>query len=223
MIMTPAVRKIALTTHVAFSVGWLGAVATFLALGIAGLVSQDAETVRGAYLAMNVIGLSVIIPLSFGSLLTGLIEALGSAWGLFRCYWVIAKLLLTVLATALLLLHQYSAVAVAAKRVLSVETGALPRSGPLGMQLVVDASLAILALLTSTALAVYKPRGLTSYGWRKAQERGKLPYRTAAISDSPSRGLKILISILGAIVIVFIIVHFAGLTGAHWAPPKAEW
>lgn len=46
--MTARVRKLALTAHITFSVGWLGAVAGFLALSIAGLVSQDDEMVRGA-------------------------------------------------------------------------------------------------------------------------------------------------------------------------------
>jgi hypothetical protein len=42
MIMTPGLRKFALTTHVTSSVGWLGAVSAFFALAIAGLSSQDA-------------------------------------------------------------------------------------------------------------------------------------------------------------------------------------
>ena len=46
MAMAPRLRKFALTAHVTSSVGWLGAVAGFLALAIPGLASQDAETVR---------------------------------------------------------------------------------------------------------------------------------------------------------------------------------
>src|SRR5258708_40185952 len=46
--MTPALRKLTITAHVTFSVGWLGAVAAFLVLSIAGLTSHDAEVVRGA-------------------------------------------------------------------------------------------------------------------------------------------------------------------------------
>jgi hypothetical protein len=38
---------------------------------------------------------------------------------------------------------------------------------PLRIQLVVDASAAVVALLVTTALAVYKPRGVTRYGRRK--------------------------------------------------------
>src|SRR5712691_5373000 len=108
--MTPALRKLSFTAHVTSSVGWLGAVASFLVLSIAGLTSQDAETVRGAYLAMNLLGQFIIVPLSLAALLTGLVQSLGTHWGLFRHYWVLVKLTLTIGATLLLLLHQFTAV-----------------------------------------------------------------------------------------------------------------
>lgn len=40
--MAPGFRKATLTVHVLCSVGWLGAVATFLVLAITGLASTDA-------------------------------------------------------------------------------------------------------------------------------------------------------------------------------------
>lgn len=94
--MTPALRKLALTAHVTSSVGWLGAVGGFLALALAGLTSQDAQMVRAAYLATDVITWFVIVPLAFGSLLTGLVVSLATPWGLFRHYWVLVKFLLTI-------------------------------------------------------------------------------------------------------------------------------
>ncbi len=48
--MTPFFRKLGLTTHIIFSVGWLGAVAGFLILAIAGLVSENVLTVRSSYI-----------------------------------------------------------------------------------------------------------------------------------------------------------------------------
>ncbi len=54
MTMTPGLRKFALTSHVTSSVGWLGAVAAFLALAVAGLSSRDDTMVRAAYIAMHV-------------------------------------------------------------------------------------------------------------------------------------------------------------------------
>jgi hypothetical protein len=169
MTMPPRLQKLTLTAHVTSSVGWLGAVAGFLALAVAGLTSPNPQTVRAAYLSAALITWFVIVPLSFASLLTGLVQSLGTQWGLFRHYWVLLKLLLTVFATIVLIVHTqpigYMS-GVAAERTLS--------SGDLGqqrIQLVVASAAALLVLMVTTALAVYKPRGLTPYGWRKQQGR----------------------------------------------------
>src|SRR5712692_4662848 len=105
MTMTPRLRKFALTAHLTSSVGWLGAVAGFLALAVAGLTSQDAQMVRAAYLAMDLTAWFVIVPLSFASPLTGIVQSLGTTWGLFRHYWVLVKFLITIPSTILLLVH----------------------------------------------------------------------------------------------------------------------
>ena len=167
--MSPGVRKLALTAHVICSVGWLGAVSGFLALAVAGLASGELPTVCAAYVAMNLIGWYVIVPLCFASLVTGLIQALGTPWGLFRHYWVVAKLLIAIGATVLLLLHMQPIEALgraAADQSLAVGDHREPR-----VQLVADAGAALLVLLVATILSIYKPRGLTKYGWRKQREQ----------------------------------------------------
>src|SRR5260370_5516456 len=115
--MTPALRKLTITAHVTFSVGWLGAVAAFLVLSIAGLTSHDAEVVRGAYLSMDLISRFIVIPMCFAALATGLLQALGTPWGLFRYYWILVKFGLAIFAPIALLFHQFVVVAHAAKRV----------------------------------------------------------------------------------------------------------
>ena len=105
MTMTPRLRKFALTAHITFSVGWLGAVVPYLALAIVGLTSHDAQIVRAAYLSMELIGWFVIVPLSLAALLSGVVQSLGTSWGLFRHWWIVAKLLLTTGATIVLLGH----------------------------------------------------------------------------------------------------------------------
>jgi hypothetical protein len=158
-------RKLALTAHVVTSVGWLGAVVAFLALAIAGRASGDAQTVRAAYLAMELLAWSVIVPLSIASLLTGLVQAVGSTWGLLRHYWVLVKLLMTIFAMAVLLayLQSLGSLADAAART-TLGGGEL-----LGLrtQAVVHASAALVLLLVAVTLSVYKPRGRTRYGARK--------------------------------------------------------
>src|SRR5438874_10803954 len=96
MSMSPRLRKIALTAHVTSSVGWLGSVTVFLVLAITGVTSQNSEVVRAAYLAMALVAWSVIVPLSLASLLTGLVQALGTQWGLVRHYWIVFKLVINV-------------------------------------------------------------------------------------------------------------------------------
>jgi uncharacterized membrane protein YuzA (DUF378 family) len=105
MTLSPLFRKFMLTAHITFSVGWLGAVAVFLVLAVTGLCSHNALLVRAAYLAMGLSGWFVIVPSSFAALLTGVVQAVGTPWGLFRHYWVLVKLLLTLAATVLLLVH----------------------------------------------------------------------------------------------------------------------
>lgn len=207
--MAPGVRKLALTAHVTSSVGWLGAVAAFLVLSIAGLASQNAQTVRSAYVAMNLIGQFMIVPLSLAALLTGLIQALGTQWGLFRYYWVLTKLGLTIVATTLLLLHQFTAVAGAAVRVSSAAPGEPPHVGSLGTQLVFDAGAAVLLLLVTTTLSVYKPWGRTRYGKGRELDATPGPARFTASVPAPT-GLRITLAITGLIVIAFLIVHLAG-------------
>jgi hypothetical protein len=170
MTMTPGLRKFALTAHITSSVGWLGAVVAFLALAVAGLTSQNAQTVRGAYLVMELTGWFVLVPLSLASLLTGLVQSLGTTWGLFRHYWILFKLLINLVATIVLLMYmqtlRYLAGVAGETTASSAVPGRLRTPSP-----VLHASLALLLLLVATTLAVYKPRGMTRYGQRKQHQR----------------------------------------------------
>ena len=111
-------------------------------------------------------GWYVIVPLALAALLTGLVMALGTPWGLFRHYWVLITFVLTVFATVILLLHMptVSSLADVAREADGATLGGL--GGDL-----LHAGGGLLVLLVITVLNVYKPRGLTPYGWRKQHER----------------------------------------------------
>jgi hypothetical protein len=230
--MPPSLRKFALTTHVTTSVGLVGSIAAFLALAVAGLTSQDAQVVRATYLAMELTARFVIVPLAFASLLTGLIQSLGTPWGLFRHYWVLAKLLLTVFATVILLakleLISYAAHLAAETILRRAELHAA------GLQLMVHAAGGLLVLLVPAVLSVYKPRGLTPYG-RHNQYKQRTPSLRPSLPSlrpylnpsgdtdvSPTHG-SITITprrayMFGIIVIVlhFLILHLTGvIPGGH--------
>lgn len=211
MIMKPKLRKFVLTAHIAFSVGWLGAVAAFLALAVTGLLSENVQTARAAYISMELVGWFVIVPCGLATLLIGIVQSLGTKWGLFRHYWVLVKFLLTVGATALLILHMQptSRLADAAEMSLS---GLDLR--PLQIQLVFDAVAALLVLLAATILSVYKPWGLTAYGLRKQRERKK-ESQTDFQTTGNLWGLYVVIGLIG-LVILFAVAHLAkGGLGRH--------
>ena len=163
--MKPGLRKFALAAHLTFSVGWIGTVIAYLALGISAVTGDDTTTVRVAWSAMEFIGWYVIVPLAVASLLTGLMMALGTKWGLFRHYWVTVSFALTVFATGVLLLHMPT-VTTTAEIAQHVEGGALRA---LGGDLEHPA-IGLVVLLVIQVLNIYKPKGLTRYGWRKQQE-----------------------------------------------------
>jgi len=165
--MPPRLRKFVLTAHVTSSVGWLGAVVVFLALSIVGLTSQDAQAVRGAYLVMEPAAWFVLVPLAFASLLTGLVQSLGTTWGLFRHFWVLFKLLIAAFATIVLLIYMETFRFLAGVAADPSADLRMVRNASPGLH----AALALLVLLVATVLAVYKPRGMTPYGRRKQDEQ----------------------------------------------------
>jgi hypothetical protein len=152
--------------HVTGSAGWIGAVVAFAALAVVGVTNQNEQMLRSAYLAMGVLVSYVIVPLAFLALLTGLISSLGTSWGLFRHYWILIKLVLTLVAIGVLLVQLEpirQLAAVAADPTASVV--ALPEA----RRPLIHAAGGLLVLLVVQVLGVYKPRGLTRYGWRKQQ------------------------------------------------------
>jgi hypothetical protein len=217
MIMTRSLSKFVLTAHITSSVGLLGTIAAFLALAIAGLTTHDSQITRSAYLAMPLIAQLVILPLAIASLLTGLIQSLGTSWGLFRHYWVLVKFLLTTFA-AVVLLAKMELITYAAKLAgEAILPGADLRA--VGFELVIHSAGGLLVLLVPVVLSVYKPRGLTSYGRKQQEQRGSLeePQRSSLVSNvgirvSPRTGsvrVSLRYSYLVGIAVTVLIVHFA--------------
>ena len=160
--MSPRLSKLLLTTHITFSVGWIGTVAAFLALSIVGLVGND-QVVRSCYIAMEVVAWFIIVPFCFASLLTGLIQALGTHWGLFRHWWILVKLILTVIATLILMLHMQPIshlAEVATQKVLVYD-----ELRNLRVRIIADAGAAILVLVAITTVSVYKRWGKIQFGF----------------------------------------------------------
>lgn len=167
--MSPHVRKFALSAHLTFSIGWIGAVLAYLALGVAAGRSEEVQTVRAAWAAMEITGWYVIVPLALASLLTGIVMGIGTKWGLFQHYWVLISFASTILATVVLVVHMPD-VSVTADAAQEAEGAALEA---LGGDLL-HPGLGLAVLLVIQVLNFYKPPGMTRYGWRK-QQRASSP------------------------------------------------
>lgn len=181
MNMRPRVRKCVLVVHLTLSVGWIGTVLAYLALGIAASTSRDADTVRGAWIAMELTGWFVIVPLGFGSLFSGIVMAAGTRWGLLKHYWILISLVLTVVAVGVLLLHMPT-VSSNADLVRNADAAQLDA---IGADLAHPA-VGLVLLLGIQVLNMYKPRGMTRYGQRKeGAERRPQASRAAEASLAP--------------------------------------
>jgi hypothetical protein len=184
MILAPTGRKIVLAVHLTVSVGWLGAVVAYIPLDLTVALRNDLASVRAAWTAMDVIATRVILPLAMMSLVTGLLISLGTRWRLFRHWWVVVSLVLTVV--AVLILAQEASViarsasiagaATATEQQILAQPPTLPHS--IG---------GLLVLLVIQWLNVFKPQGLTPYGWRRQQEERARSASRATVGTAERR------------------------------------
>lgn len=196
--MNPRVSKALLTTHISFSVGWIGTVSAFLALAIVGLMGNGLM-VRSCYTAMEVIAWFVIIPFCFASFLTGVVQAAGTHWGLFKHYWILVKLVLTLITTSVLLVHMKPISYLG--EVAAVKDLGYFDLRDLRIQLVADAGAAIFVLLAITTVSVYKPWGRVHFGI-------SLPLFKA--TTKKPFGIYLLVGFI-VVLILFVVLHL--LTG----------
>ena len=217
MAFAPALRRLTFTTHVTSSIGWVGAVLVFLALAVIGLTSQDERTVRGAYLVMAPAAWFVLVPLAHTALFSGIALSLGTPWGLFRHYWVVFKLGITLFSTVILMIYMGTfrqMAGVAADPV--VELGLVRNPSP-----VVHAVLALALLLIATWLAVYKPFGMTEYGKRTnapSQPATTTAVRQTAVpaaATSRPTVMSIVAQALLAVMLVVVLLHLTGTSFGH--------
>lgn len=154
---SPGARKWMLFLHLLCIGGWLGATVAMAFLGLLGRTTGNPEVRRAVYLLMSIMDRNLIVPLVIASILTGVILALRTQWGLFRHFWVMAKLVLALgmvafaVSTVMPWVHALADATAAGGDVALVET--------VGQRLVVGAGIFLVALCAIIFLAVFKPRG----------------------------------------------------------------
>ncbi|GAB2741187.1 DUF2269 domain-containing protein [Kitasatospora kifunensis] len=167
--LSPTARKAAVILHVISSVSWLALMLCLLTLGTAGLTTRDAETLRSAYRAMQLLGGVLILPLSLLTLVSGLILSLGTPWGLFRFRWISTKFWLTLAAAAASLFAFTARLNEAAHVVAQHPTGPISAMnlGFIRYNLVIIPAVALIVYTSNVVLSVVKPWGRRTSSPRK--------------------------------------------------------
>jgi uncharacterized membrane protein SirB2 len=170
--LPPQLRKLVLATHVLVAVGWFGVVVGKLILEITAATTPDPDIPGAAYLFMEAFDRALFPPTALATLLTGIVLSVGTAWGLFQHYWIVAKLVLTVavIVTGVVFVGAWTRQAIA--------TASGSASIPL-----IYASLAHLVMLgAATVISIYKP-------WGRIRPARRDTARQPARHASPSHAL----------------------------------
>ncbi|MET7419143.1 hypothetical protein [Dactylosporangium sp. NPDC005555] len=150
MKFTPRWRKAVLTLHVVTAVGWLGTDLVLLTFGIAGLSGGAGKDV--VYPAMRIVGTALFVPLTYLVWVVGVVNAVGTPWGLLKWWWVAVKLGIVTVMLFLVTFLLYPGLQKAGE-----QGEALPRRDQIN--LVVAPSVSSTLLVLSTVLSTYKPWG----------------------------------------------------------------
>ena len=91
--LSPGLRKILVAAHILVGVGWLGITFAKLVLEIVAFRSTDQDVTRTGLLFMQSLDRAVFPPVALATLATGIFLSVGTAWGLFRHWWIVVKLM----------------------------------------------------------------------------------------------------------------------------------
>ncbi|HLL35927.1 MAG TPA: DUF2269 domain-containing protein [Streptomyces sp.] len=160
-------RRALLVVHVAASASWLGLTLGLLALGITATAAGSAPAAEAGVRAMKLFADWLLLPVGFLTLLSGLVLALGTAWGLARHRWVYTKFWLTLATT--------TATAFALRPGVNEAVAAVGGGRPLpdAGDVLFGPVVSLTAYVFMTAISVLKPWGPTRRGRRSRAASGR--------------------------------------------------
>lgn len=157
--LAPAWRKAVLVLHVVSGIGWMGVDIALFVLLMTARTSDDATLVVSGFNAIRIIVPAAVPPLSLSILITGTLLGLGTSWGLFRYWWVLMKLCLSLIMTVLVFVSLVPGVNQLAQLDLTTTSADAARAslGDVPTQLLFPPVVSFLMLGTATVLSIYKP------------------------------------------------------------------
>jgi hypothetical protein len=187
-LIAPRPRKILFAAHVAVSVAWLGVVGCQFTLATAIAVSGDAKVQYAGFTMMALLDNVFLGVTSTFAVITGLVHAVGTRWGLMQRRWVAAKFYATlaVQMVGFAVIHQ------SIQKGNLIETaGDTPvrtaETDALGVLLSCVTGAAMLTLISMVIISVFKPWGFTRRGRRTARTVKGRPDRSGRSGRARTR------------------------------------
>jgi hypothetical protein len=164
-------RKSVLVLHIACGVGWMGADVLLAILMLTGRLSGDGPTVAAAYTAARLVIPPAVGVLATGMLATGVLLGLGTRYGLVQWWWVLVKLVIGIVLTALVFVLLVPGALGIPTELTGTADQVRDRVGRAGQDLVFPPFVSFVALAFSLVVSVFKPWRRTP--WAKARTRAE--------------------------------------------------
>jgi hypothetical protein len=172
-------RRAVLAVHVLCGAGWMGLDLGLMVLVVTGATSGSGPTVAAAYTAVRLV-VPVVVPLlATGMLVTGLLLGWGTTWGLLEWTWVLTKLVIGLVLTALVFVLLVPTALSVPSDLGGSATGVRDAVGAAVRSLMFPPMVSFAALGVSLVLSIWKPWGRTAWALRR---------REAARTVSPGPG-----------------------------------
>jgi uncharacterized membrane protein len=166
--------------HAITGIGWMGVDIAVFVLLMTARTTEDPALVVSGFNAIRMIVPVAVPPLSLGILVTGLILGVGTRWGLLHYWWVLIKLLLSLVMTVLVFVSLVPAVnSIAVRSTTTTSAEAIRASlGSLPTQLMFPPIVSFLMLGVAAILSIFKP-------WRRtpwSRQPDSMPTRDDGVS-----------------------------------------
>ena len=155
--MSARTRKAILVVHVASAGAWLGIDVVMAILIFTSLGTSDVHTRAVCYEALSLFAVWPLLSVGLLSLASGILLGLGTRYGLVRYWWVVAKLALNVLLSALVLIGLRPGIAELNRLGHELDAGTTTIA-PIG-NMIFPPIVSPICLAIAFVLAVFKPWG----------------------------------------------------------------
>jgi hypothetical protein len=150
-------RRAVLVAHIASAGAWLGVDVAMAALILTAATAGDAGTRAFSLQALEIVTVWPLLTCGGTCLLTGIVLALGSRWGLLRYWWVTVKLAINLVLTVLVLVSLRFEIADQAERGRRLAAGQTVTFDL--SNLIYPPTVSPTLLLVAMTLSVFKPWG----------------------------------------------------------------